>query len=63
VDYRDFHWQNGYAVFSVSQSNMERVKRYIETQEEHHAKMSFREELRRICAKHGFEIDERYVWD
>src|SRR5437763_1642636 len=41
----DFYWQNGYAAFSVSQSNVEQVKRYIENQEAHHRKMTFQDEL------------------
>ena len=32
----DFHWQDGYAAFSVSQSSVEEVRRYIENQAEHH---------------------------
>lgn len=58
-----FAWQGGYGIFSVSQSNVEEVKRYIEKQEEHHEKMSFKDEFREICRRHGVEIDERYVWD
>jgi REP element-mobilizing transposase RayT len=61
--YRDFHWQGGYGIFSVSQSNVEQVKRYIANQEEHHKHMSFQDEFRELCRKHGIEIDERYVWD
>ena len=41
-DFRDFEWQGGYAAFSVSQSNLEQVKQYIATQEEHHRKMNFK---------------------
>src|SRR5205814_1708659 len=37
----DFYWQAGYAAFSVSQSQVEVVKGYIETQEEHHRQMTF----------------------
>ena len=40
---RDFAWQEGYAIFSVSVSVMEAVGRYIERQEEHHRKISFEE--------------------
>jgi REP element-mobilizing transposase RayT len=58
-----FRWQAGYAAFSVSQSNMEQVKRYIENQEEHHRKMTFQEELRAFYRRHRLEFDERYVWD
>jgi len=59
----DFQWQAGYADFSVSQSNVDEVKRYIERQEEHHRKMSFQDELRAFLRKHGMEWDERYLWD
>jgi hypothetical protein len=60
---RDFHWQNGYAGFSVSQSNEPAVTRYIENQERHHRKMTFQDELRALFARHKMEYDERYVWD
>jgi REP element-mobilizing transposase RayT len=58
-----FHWQNGYGAFSVSQSLVDAVIEYIERQAEHHATMSYQDEFRALCAKHGVEIDERYVWD
>lgn len=60
---RGFAWQGGYADFSVSLSNVERVKEYIANQEEHHKKMGFQEELRKLLTVHGLEWDERYVWD
>ncbi len=60
---KDFHWQNGYGIFSVSQSNVAQVKRYITNQEEHHKTMTFQEEFREMCRRHGIAIDERYVWD
>jgi REP element-mobilizing transposase RayT len=60
---KDFQWQAGYGIFSVSQSNVEQVKRYIGNQDEHHKRMSFQDEFREICRRHGIEIDERYVWD
>jgi putative transposase len=59
----DFHWQSGYGIFSVSESNIEQVKHYIANQEEHHRRMSFQEEFRLLCERHGIQIDERYVWD
>jgi REP element-mobilizing transposase RayT len=59
----DFHWQNGYAAFSVSESNVLDVRRYIENQPEHHRKRTFQEELRALLTRHGVEFDERYVWD
>ena len=58
-----FSWQAGYSAFSVSESNVQTVIRYIERQEDHHRKMSFQDELRALFARHGIEFDERYVWD
>src|ERR1700682_2106432 len=43
-EYADFEWQGGYADFSVSQSNLDRVKQYIACQEEHHKKIGFQDE-------------------
>lgn len=63
VAYADFQWQAGYRAFSVSESDVEQVKRYIAGQEEHHRRISFQDEFREICKRHGIEIDERYVWD
>jgi putative transposase len=61
--YQDFHWQNGYGVFSVSESKSPDVCRYIENQEEHHRTMTLQDEFRELCRRHGVPIDERYVWD
>ena len=58
-----FSWQAGYAGFSVSQSIVDAVQRYIEGQEGHHQKMSFQDELRALFKRHEIEFDERYVWD
>lgn len=63
ADLRDFHWQNGYGVFSVSRSNAARVKSYVANQEEHHRQRTFQEEYRLLLERHGIEYDERYVWD
>jgi len=57
------YWQNGYAAFSVSQSNVPQVKKYIRNQEEHHRKITFQDELRALFDRHQIEYDERYVWD
>jgi REP element-mobilizing transposase RayT len=51
---KGFAWQNGYAVFGVSASNVDEVRRYIEKQEEHHRKRTFAEEYEAFLAKHGF---------
>ena len=58
-----FQWQAGYGAFSVSHSLRRNVDAYIRNQVEHHAKLSYQDEYRRLCEKHGLEIDEQYVWD
>ena len=60
---RDFGWQNGYAAFSVSESNLESITAYILNQAEHHGKISYQEEIREIFKRHRVAFDERYVWD
>ena len=60
---RDFYWQSGYGAFSVSQSNVNRVREYIIKQEEHHRTMTYQDELRKLLEAHGVEFDERYLWD
>jgi len=61
--FSDFSWQKGYSDFSVSQSNLEAVTQYIQTQDEHHRGMNFQDELRVLLRKHDLEWDEDYVWD
>jgi len=58
-----FHRQNGYGAFSVSQSNLHEVVQYIETQEQHHRRVTFQDEYRAFLKKYEIEYDERYVWD
>ncbi|MFO1484716.1 MAG: IS200/IS605 family transposase [Verrucomicrobiaceae bacterium] len=60
---QNFHWQNGYGAFSVSQSNVEEVREYIRAQQEHHRTITFQEEFRRFLKRYEVEYDERYVWD
>ena len=59
----EFRWQSGYGAFSVSHSNRNDVDDYIRHQSEHHERISFQDEFRKLCERHGLEIDERYVWD
>ena len=57
-----FTWQNGYGGFSVSASQIEKVKTYIENQAEHHKTKSFKGELIEILEKHGVDSDPKYLW-
>ena len=56
-----FEWQNGYAAFSYSQSQVEQVRRYVENQHVHHNGLSLRDEVKSILDKFGVEYDERYI--
>jgi REP element-mobilizing transposase RayT len=60
---KKFGWQSGYGAFSVSQSHLDQVTRYIERQEEHHMRVTFQDEYRAFLKKYRVEYDERYVWD
>ena len=59
---KPFAWQAGYGAFSVEAAHIDHVQDYIRRQPEHHAKLSFQDELRAICLEYGIDIDERYVW-
>lgn len=61
--FRDFYWQRGYGVFSISYSHLNLLENYIATRKEHHKKISFQDEFRRLLVKYGIEHDEKYVWD
>ena len=61
--YKDFHWQAGYGIFSISPSHRLELEKYLDDQAEHHLKESYQDEFRRLLQKYGIEFDERYVWD
>lgn len=60
---KDFAWQDGYGVFSVSKSNAPDVIEYIKNQREHHKRQTFEEEYVALLTLNGIEYDERYVFD
>ena len=60
--YRLFAWQGGYSAFSVSSSIHDRTKRYIENQENHHKKMTFRDEYLLFLKQYGINYNEQYLW-
>lgn len=60
--YQNFAWQGGYAGYSVSQSVVEKVERYIENQKEHHKTISFQDEYRKFLNEYNVDYDENYLW-
>jgi len=60
--YINFAWQGGYGGFSVSPSLHDRTKLYIQNQEEHHQKMSFKEEYLLFLKEYDIDYNEKYLW-
>src|ERR1044071_5953210 len=58
-----FGWQDGYFAFSIGESGVEPLRRYFARQKEHHKRVDFKDEMRRIMTKYRMKWDERYVWD
>ena len=52
-----------YGIFSIGFSQIEAARNYVAEQEQHHRKISFQDEFRRLLRRYGMEFDERYVWD
>ena len=63
IEFRNFHWQSGYGAFSIGQSQVSTVERYIGRQKQHHRRVTFQDEYRKFLKAYGVEYDERYVWD
>ena len=57
-----FEWQEGYGVFSYSKSQIKTVATYIENQEQHHKKTTFREEYLALLKEFEVEYDEKYIF-
>ena len=58
-----FQWQKGYGAFSYSRSQIDNVINYINQQEEHHRKSSFKEEYLKMLQKFDIDYDVRYLFD
>ncbi len=59
----DFAWQAGYGAFSLGQSKLSALIRYIDNQREHHAFLSCQEEVVALLDHYGVEYDIRFLWD
>jgi hypothetical protein len=57
-----FCWQEGFGAFSYGHSQISTVIRYIQNQEQHHARRSFREEYIRFLRKFEIEHEERFIF-
>jgi len=59
---KHFEWQEGYGVFSYSQSQVNRVYKYVLNQEAHHKKQTFRDEYLELLTKFRVDFDEQYIF-
>ncbi|MFA6567555.1 MAG: IS200/IS605 family transposase [Victivallales bacterium] len=59
---RNFAWQEGYGAFSIGVSQIKATEEYIANQEEHHRKLSFREEYISFLKKHNIKYNDKYVF-
>lgn len=61
--YKNFAWQSGYGAFSVGNSIVDSLKKYIANQKEHHKNRDFKSEFVELLKKYDIDYDERYLWD
>ncbi|MFA6291368.1 MAG: IS200/IS605 family transposase [Victivallales bacterium] len=56
-----FSWQEGYSIFSVSWPHAPVVRNYIKSQDAHHHKVTFVDELKRLLEKNGVKYEPKYL--
>ena len=54
-------WQDGYAAFTCSYRDKDKLIEYIKNQEDHHKVIPFKEELTELLKEHGIEFEEKYL--
>jgi putative transposase len=57
-----FAWQARYGGFTVSESQLDRVRQYVRHQEEHHRRISFEDEFKALLRAHNIDFDEAHLW-
>jgi REP element-mobilizing transposase RayT len=57
-----FNWQEGFGAFSYSRSQSDTVIRYVQNQQKHHQRLSFRDEYLKLLEKFEVPYDGRYVF-
>jgi putative transposase len=60
-EYQNFYWQDGYGGFSVSNSGVESVKKYVLTQKEHHKNVSWLDEYKKLLDAYGITYEDKYL--
>ncbi len=57
-----FSWQEGYGAFSYGHSQLNTIIRYIQNQEKHHSRHSFKDEYLTLLRKFDIAFEEKYVF-
>jgi REP element-mobilizing transposase RayT len=57
-----FHWQEGYGAFSYSHSQIDNVIKYIQNQEKHHRRTSFKEEYIKMLKAFDVKYEDLYLF-
>jgi putative transposase len=57
-----FRWQEGFGAFAIGMKDVHKTIHYIQTQEQHHRTVSFREEYEEFLRENGIEFNEKYVF-
>ena len=58
-----FEWKRGFGVFSYRQRDIDMIFKYIQNQEEHHRKQTFRDEYLELLKEFEIEYDEQYIFE
>ena len=58
-----FYWQAGFGAFSYSRSDIDKACRYISNQEEHHKRITFKEEYEKLLKEFKVVYDPKYILD
>jgi REP element-mobilizing transposase RayT len=58
-----FAWQRRYGAFTVSESAVPAVRKYIKEQKEHHKRRTFESEYVELLNRHGVDFKVEYLWD
>jgi REP element-mobilizing transposase RayT len=59
---KKFNWQEGYGAFSYTKSDVPRVIKYIQNQENHHREIKFLDEYVEMLKVHEIDYDEKYLF-
>ena len=58
-----FAWQDGYGAFTISKTHLNAIHKYIEIQEIHHQKITFKEEYITLLEKNEVVFEEKYLFE